>query len=235
MTRRRRFWLILAAVAAAILFLPLRLALAFAGPDDARIAARAAGGTIWDGRLEQVRAGALDLGSFDVALRPLPLFLGRASLAIDRPTTSADRGLFGIVESGIGRTAIRNMSGSIMGGMIDSLMIERVDLADATVVFADGACREAAGQVTLVPALDLAGLDLANGLSGPLTCDGRQLALALSGQSGMERLVMTVDAEGNYVARLHIRATDPLLGAALSAAGFGPTAEGFTRTMRGRL
>jgi general secretion pathway protein N len=234
-TRRGRFWLILAGIAAAILFLPLRFALAIAGPDDERIAARAAGGTIWDGRLEQVRAGALDLGSFDVALRPLPLFLGRASIAIDRPAKAADRGLTGIVESGIGRTAIRSMTGSIMGGMIDSLMIDRVDLADATVVFADGACREAAGQVTLVPALNLAGLGLANGLTGPLSCDGRQLAMTLAGQSGMERLVMTVDAEGNYVARLHIRATDPMLGAALSAVGFGPTAEGFTRTMRGRL
>lgn len=235
MTRRRRFWLILAAVAAAILFLPLRLALAIAGPDDARIAARAAGGTIWDGRLEQVRAGALDLGSFDVGLRPLPLLLGRASLAIDRPASASDRGLTGIVEGGIGRTAIQGMTGSITGGMIDSLMIERVDLADATVVFADGACREAAGQITLVPALDLAGLDLANGLSGPLSCDGRRLAMTLAGQSGMERLAMTVDAEGNYVARLHIRASDPMLGAALSTAGFGPTAEGFIRTMRGRL
>lgn len=235
MTRRRRFWLILAAIAAAILFLPLRLALAIAGPDDERLAARAAGGTIWDGRLEQVRAGALDLGSFDVALRPLPLFLGRASLAIDRPTTAADHGLNGIVESGIGRTAIRDMSGSIMGGMIDSLMIERVDLADATVVFADGACREASGQVSIIPALDLAGLDLANGLTGPLSCDGRRLAMTLSGQSGMERLMMSIDPAGNYVARLHIRPTDPMLGAALVAAGFGPTAEGFTRTMRGRL
>lgn len=232
---RRRILVGLAILAAIILFLPLRLAGALIGFDDLGLTSRSAGGTIWSGQLDQARIGGFDLGTLDVGLKPLPLLLGRASLGIERVAAEGTQPLNGTVSVGIGRRAVEGLTGTIGGSSIGSLPIESIAFDNATLVFADGRCVEASGRVTVTVGLSVAGLQLRNGMTGGLACEGRDLVTTLVGQSGLERLRLNIDAQGNYVARLMVQSTDPVLGAALGAAGFGPTAEGYVRTSRGRL
>ncbi len=232
---RRRILIGLAIFAAIILFLPLRLAGALIGFDTLGLTARSAGGTVWSGQLDQARLGPVDLGTLDVGLKPLPLLLGRASMDIERAAAEGTQPLAGTVSVGIGRRAIEGLTGSVGGNSIGGLPIESIAFDNATVVFADGRCVEAAGRATVTVGLSIAGLQLRNGMTGGLNCEGPDLVTTLTGQSGLERLRLTVDAEGNYVARLMVQSTDPFLGAALTAAGFGPTDQGYVRTSRGRL
>ena len=232
---RRRILIALAVVFAAILFLPLRLVSGMIGFDDLGVTARHASGTIWSGRMEQVRGGGFDLGTLDVGLKPLPLLLGRASLDFERTEGSGGEPLSGSASIGPGRRAIDGLTGAVVGGDFSGIPVERIAFEQASVVFADGQCREASGRVTVTIGFSVAGLQLRNGMTGALACEGSDLKAELVGQSGLERLILTSDADGNYVARLLVQSTDPVLGAALSSAGFGPTAEGFVRTMRGRF
>lgn len=236
MNRTRTHILIgLAVVLAALFFLPLRLAATLIGFDDLGVTARHASGTVWSGRMEQVRGGGFDVGTVDVGLKPLPLLLGRASMDFERTANSGGEPLAGTVTIGPGRRALSGLTGAVTGGDFSGIPLERVSFDQASVVFADGQCREASGRLTAVVGLTIAGLQLRNGMTGGLNCEGRELKAILVGQSGFERLILTSDAEGNYVARLLVQSTDPVLGAALTSAGFGPTAEGYVRTMRGRF
>lgn len=231
---RPRLWIAAGVLLALLIFMPLRFATALIGLGDDGISARSASGLVWAGRLEQTRVGPLDLGTFDVGLHPLPLALGRARIGFERSDGSGAP-LSGAIESGIGRRGFDGVTGTIAGGDIGGLPIESIAFDNARLLFVDGQCREAGGRATLTIGLSMAGLELRNGLSGDLRCEGRAAAVTLAGQSGLERLTLTVDADGNYVARLGVQSADPLLGAALSAAGFGPTAEGYVRTMRGQF
>jgi general secretion pathway protein N len=232
---RRRILSAFAILAAIILFLPLRLAGALIGFDNLGLTARSAGGTVWSGQLDQARLGPVDLGTLDVGLKPLPLLLGRASLDVERAATEGTQALSGTVSVGIGRRAIDGLTGTVGGSTIGGLPIESIAFDNATVVFADGRCVEASGRATVTVGLSIAGLQLRNGMTGGLNCEGRDLVTTLTGQSGLERLRLTIDADGSYVARLMVQSTDPFLGAALTAAGFGPTDQGYVRTSRGRL
>ena len=232
---RRRILSAFAILAAIILFLPLRLAGALIGFDNLGLTARSAGGTVWSGQLDQARLGPVDLGTLDVGLKPLPLLLGRASLDVERAAAEGTQALSGTVSVGIGRRAIDGLTGTVGGSTIGGLPIESIAFDNATVVFADGRCVEASGRATVTVGLSIAGLQLRNGMTGGLNCEGRDLVTTLTGQSGLERLRLTIDADGSYVARLMVQSTDPFLGAALTAAGFGPTDQGYVRTSRGRL
>ena len=232
---RRRILSVFAILAAIILFLPLRLAGALIGFDNLGLTARSAGGTVWSGQLDQARLGPVDLGTLDVGLKPLPLLLGRASLDVERAAAEGTQALSGTVSVGIGRRAIDGLTGTVGGSTIGGLPIESIAFDNATVVFADGRCVEASGRATVTVGLSIAGLQLRNGMTGGLNCEGRDLVTTLTGQSGLERLRLTIDADGSYVARLMVQSTDPFLGAALTAAGFGPTDQGYVRTSRGRL
>src|SRR3546814_7139896 len=72
-------WLLfaLALLIALVASLPLRLAVGWAASDTRGLGARGVHGSIWGGTIEQMRVGALPLGTLDAALSPLPLLLGR--------------------------------------------------------------------------------------------------------------------------------------------------------------
>ena len=84
----------------------------------------------------------------------------------------------------------------------------------ATVRFDDaGTCAEAAGRIQLSVAAPIAGLDLSQGLSGPLRCAGGRAQAALASQSGMERLTLAFDGKGAYRAEFAINVDrDPAMG-----------------------
>src|SRR3546814_20256185 len=68
----------LALLIALVASLPLRLAVGWAASDTRGLGARGVHGSIWGGTIEQIRVGALPLGTLDAALSPLPQN-GRAS------------------------------------------------------------------------------------------------------------------------------------------------------------
>lgn len=235
MSRRRTILLVAVALIAAILLLPLRLASAWIGLDAIGVSARSASGTVWNGRLEQARSQGFDLGTLDVGLDPLPLLIGRAQIGFDRTPGGGSEPLTGTIEAGIGRRAVSGLNGSVIGGGWGDLPIERIAFENMSALFSDGQCRSAEGRVRITLGVRIAGLELRNGLAGAPRCDGRALLLPLVGDSGMERLMLRIQADGSYDARFSVAATDPALGAALSAAGFAPAPGGFARTMRGQF
>ena len=238
MSARRRAiaGLALVALAALIGLLPLRIAAGWLF-DGSGLTARRAHGLVWAGDLDTARIGGFDLRTMDTGLSPLPLLIGRARLWFNRPGTDNPgvEPLSGSIESGWNRRALSDVSGVIRGGAVAGVPVERISFDRASLLFSGGACRAASGRVTLVPAVRIAGLELRNGLSGDLRCDGRDLSVALAGESGMERLLLTVDAGGGYTARLTVQTGDAALGAGLSAAGFAPMAGGYERRVRGRF
>lgn len=234
---RPRLWIVVAVLMAAILFLPLRLAAGLFGLDDLGLTARQTSGTLWSGRLDQARLGGLDLGTLDTGLHPLPLLLGRARFDFERAESGGPMPLSGAVETGPGRRLVDGLTGTVgmTGAGLGGLPIDSISFDQLSVHFSDGQCRSASGKLQVLLAVRIAGIDLRNGLSGDARCEGRALLIPLVGQSGMERLNLTVNGDGSYQARFGLAATDPVTAAALSAAGFSATAEGYYRTVRGRF
>lgn len=227
----RRIWIGVAiiAIAALIVLFPLRTALALAGSEG--ISSRNVSGTVWGGRVEETRIGALGLGSLDMGLDPLALLTGRARLSFHR-TEGAGEPLSGAVSLGFGGRTLSHVSGVVHGF---SPPVEAMRFDDFSMRFTNDRCQEASGRVQVNLALNIAGLDLRHGLSGEATCRGGALFVPLVGQSGMERINLSVNEDGSYTAQLSIRSPDPILAAALVAAGLTATNDGFGMTMRGRF
>ncbi len=232
----RHGWLLLigVALAALIAFLPLRLALALAGAGESGLSARSASGTIWSGRLVEARLGSIDLGTFDVGLHPLPVLTGRARVGFTRLDSPAAP-LSGTAETGLGGWALRDVTGTSIGGDFGDLPVERIITEQMTVSFSGNRCTTASGRVRLLLGTQIAGLALRNGLSGNARCDGGALLLPLVGDSGIERLTIRVTGDGRYTGQLGVNSADPLVAAALAAAGFGPRGGGYRRSFAGRF
>ncbi len=228
-------FIVIVALLALILFLPLRLASGLLGFVQFGLSARQVSGSVWSGKLDQAHIGALTLGTLDVGMEPAPLLLGRARLAFARPADDADGPLSGTVESGFGRRAISHVTGSIAGPGTGALPIERLTFDNLSVRFSDGTCAAASGRVTLVVGLEIAGVTLANGLSGEARCAGGRLQLPLVSQSGMERVTMTIAVDGSYAARVAVQPGDAMVATALSASGFVADSGAYVRTYRGQL
>ncbi len=229
--RRARLWLALAIVGAVTLAFPLRLALAIAAPQG--LSASAASGTIWSGRLHQSRIGGLDVGTIDVGLKPLSLLLGRLELGIERPGDALNGPLSGSIGTGIGGPGVDGLTGTVAlsgGGLIP---VDSVAFTGFSARMGSDGCSRAGGQLRVMPALAVAGLDLANGLSGNARCANGVLVLTLTGQSGLERLVVRARRDRRYDARLSIRADTPDMARALAVAGFLPAADGFGVALSG--
>ncbi len=113
------------------------------------------------------------------------------------------------------------MTGSLpLGATLAPLPVSRATFDKFTGTFTGGRCSEAEGRVRMQVAALIAGLDLANGLSGEARCDGDALLIPLASQSGQEKLDLRIRADGAYEATMRIRTTDPALTGALAANGF---------------
>jgi general secretion pathway protein N len=203
----RKSWLWLASIilAALLIFMPLRLALGLAG--ETGLSARVAGGTIWSGRLVDARLGELDIGTIDTSLRPLPLLLGR--LRLDG-TRIGGAPLAGSAETGWGRRAVYDLTGSFSGGELGDVPVGQVTLEGVTIIFSGGRCAEAGGRVRLALAGNIAEATLPS-LSGTARCDNGALLLPLTGDSGVERLNLRIDGDGRYTGTLGTGAAIPTI------------------------
>jgi len=229
----RSLFLLVAFLIALALFLPLRLALGWLGLERTGIAARAATGSIWSGRLKEARLGDAPLGDLKAGLSPIPLLLARARVNVASAQDGPGR-IAGAIVARPGGLGIEDMTGAIpVAAVFAPLPLETLDLSDVSVAFADGQCDRAGGQVKAMLSGEVAGLALAQGLSGNARCEGGALLLPLQSQSGMERLALRLFEDGRYALDFTVRPADPALGARLAATGFRQTAQGYAFSLKG--
>jgi general secretion pathway protein N len=225
-----RLYLLVAFLLLFVLLVPLRVALDQLGLDERGLSARSVTGPIWSGRLTEARLRGLALGDLDAGLAFLPLLIGEARVELQHASWR------GTVIQSSDESGVGDLTGRFgPEALPPSLPIGSVELTDVAARFRDGVCAEAAGRVNLEPRPGAAALANVGQLQGELRCDGDALLAPLVSGSGRERVDLRLFADGRYRLSLIVQASDPVVAAALSAAGFIATAEGLTLTSEGAL
>ena len=233
-TRRRTLFMALFALAI-LAFLPMRLALGWAGLDGQGFTAREVTGSLWDGRLVEARFGDIALGDLDAGVSPLALLIGRARVALETRSTDPARRLSGAVEIGRNRASVIGATGPLTpGNAFAPLPVTALDLDDVTVRFIDGACEQAEGRVRASLAGNFLGQTLPGALSGGARCDGGALLLPLTSGAG-EGVNLRLWPDGRYRAELTLVPSDPTVAARLDAGGFVANGAARTFAVEGRF
>ena len=228
-------WTAAIVLAVLALFFPLRLAIEAADLPRFGLAARDVSGSIWDGRIGGLALGRQDLGSFDVQLRPGPLLLGRAAMRFDR-RDELQGPLSGTLLSGGQTHGVEGLTGRLSAALLFApVPVEALEFDGVTVLFANGACREARGQMTAVVGTRFGGLDLTRGLAGPVSCEGQRVRARLASAGGRESLEFFLAEDGRYRAFMTLRGVPQQVAAPLGLLGFQTGPDGLTLTMSSRL
>lgn len=233
----RRGWIIaaIAFLLALIGSFPLRAACSLFGLDGMGVAARSLRGPVWWGGAEDLQVGDFRIGTVDVMLSPLPLLVGRARLDISREK-GLPTDIKGAISAGIASRGVDDLTGTVPAGRTFApLPVTALALQDVSIAFAGERCVSAEGRVQAILSGGIAGLNLANGLSGEVRCEGEGLALTLVSQSGVERIDLNVSGAGRYSASMTVGAGDPGNAAALAAAGFQTVADKRVLRVQGTL
>ena len=210
----RRAWLglLLVLFFALVLLLPLRLALGMAGLERLGTSARDVRGTMWSGRIDSLMVGDLPLGTVRVGLSPLHLFKGRLRIDMARAKGLPDD-VSGGIGTGVGGIGVDDVTGAVpMGSALAPLPIGSLRMDKVSARFSGGRCISAEGNVHATITGRIEGLNLSQGLSGALRCDGEALL--------METLTLRITENGRYTAEMRVQTGDAGLAAALGAAGF---------------
>ncbi len=218
-----------------LLLLPMRAALGWIGAGDDGLVARTASGSVWDGRLTDVRFGGLVLGDLDAAVSPLALLLGRARIAVDgRDPARSIHGAASLSRHGV---AVDAMTAHVpTGSLFAPVPVSAIDLDTVSVRFRDGQCESADGRVTATLASGgIAGIVLPATLSGPARCDGATLVVPLVSQAGTEGITIRITGSGGYHADLSLRPGDPAAVARLTGAGFTEQGGAYRLSIDGRF
>jgi len=220
LSRRMRIILILVLLLGLLLFLPMRVALGLAGLERLGVAARDVRGTVWSGRIDQLMLGDMPLGGVRAGLSPVSLLMGRARFDIARTKGLADD-ISGALTVGFGRIGVDDVTGVVpLGRVFAPLPIGSLMLEDVSAYYAGERCGHAEGRVRARMAGQFPGLNLSQGLSGVVACDGDALLLPLVSQSGMEKITLRIWRSGRYAAEMRVETADPTLAATLGQAGF---------------
>jgi len=227
-------WLVGVGLIALLALFPLRVALDATDVARVGLTTRQVAGTIWYGRLGDLHLGDRPLGTFEVALNPGALLLGRASMTFER-LDGIDGPLGGRLVVG-SRRGVVDVDGRVaVGDIFSPLPIEALEFKDFTVLFRDGVCVEAAGQVTPVVAIPVLGIQFGSGLSGVMECDGQRARVTMASGSGRERIEFYVRSTGAYRGWMSVRDAPPDAAIALSLFGFRPSPQGLTLSVDGQL
>ncbi|WP_267397267.1 MULTISPECIES: type II secretion system protein N [unclassified Sphingomonas] len=217
-------------VIALILFLPMRLALGWAGLADEGFAARSVSGSVWAGRLSEAQFGDLALGSLDAGVSPLALLIGRARVSL------RGRGgdLHGTITLSRHSQGVDDLTATLPTGRVFApLPVTALLLEDVTVHFTDATCDKADGRVRATLVGEAGGIGLPPSVSGTARCDGGALLLPLASQAGTESVQLRITGEGRYTAVLQIVPADPTAAQRLAASGFIATAQGYRLSIEG--
>ncbi|CCW18920.1 General secretion pathway protein N [Sphingobium indicum BiD32] len=220
LSRRMRTALLLVVLFGLFIFLPMRVALGLAGLERLGVAARDVRGTVWSGRIDQLMLGDMPMGSVRAGLSPVALLTGRARFDIARTKGLADD-IAGALTVGFGRIGVDDVSGAVpLGRTFAPLPIASLQMEDVSAYFTGDRCGHAEGRVRARMAGQFPGLNLSQGFSGAVACDGDALLLPLASQSGMETITLRIWRSGRYSATMRVETADPALASSLGQAGF---------------
>jgi len=230
-SRRLIFWFAGFMALGLLALIPLRMALGrFA---EQGFTARQVAGTIWSGRIGELNFQSRRLGTFEVAVEPLALLTGTVKLGfhrLDDPQGVLD----GTLVSGADR-GFRETTGRIgIAGLFGTLPLDAIELDNVSVLFNGQDCAKAAGQVTVLLAAPLPGVDGVV-LRGSPRCESNRVRFVLSTPSRSGTLDFYVRSSGDYRAWFHVRGAQPDQAASLMAAGFSPSEEGLMMSFDGQL
>lgn len=233
----RRVLVLVTILLTLVLLFPLRLAIAVLGLDGQGVTARQVSGSVWHGRIDDLSASGVPLGSVEASLSPFHLLIGEARIAVARSGDAAAQGpLKGDVLVSRNTLGIARVDTAVpIAAALAPLPVGALTAEGLSVRFEDQACAAASGRVRAMLTGSFAGVALAQGLSGAAVCDGRYLRLPLASQSGQERLDLRIAISGDYVADLIAAepATDRV--PALAAAGFVAVPGGYRLRTTGRF
>lgn len=228
--------ILLAVIAVALFFLPLRLAVSMAGLEGSRFSAKAISGSVWNGRIEGAQVGPLPLGDLDAGVRFLPLLTGKLLMDLERPATAGDDGLVATVGKSGNSLLVQNATTVLgVGRQLAPLPASAIDLRDVNITFAGGRCQSASGQVRMSLDANIPGLDLKQGLLGNAICQDGVLVLPLQSGSGMEQLTLKLEGNGYYTARLFLSGSDRAWTLLLPTLGFRNVPDGYAIKVAGQL
>jgi general secretion pathway protein N len=238
--RLSRRWVLLFAlglILAILVFMPLRFAIGMAVPSASAITAKSVYGSIWSGGANDLNAGPLSLGNMRVRLGILPLLTGRAEYLLSPADAAAGQGFNGTIGTGWGGVQIEHLTGAAnFGQSAGSLPLSGTEFQDFSVRFAGGTCRSASGSIRLLlkPAT-IPGINSEGGFLGNAKCREGKLFLPLVSGSAMERIDLSVDANGKYTFSLTLNNVEPQTAAMLSLSGFQPISGGYTQAFNGQF
>jgi len=235
LSRRAKIGLVLFALFAIVLLLPLRVALGVAGLGDKGVTAAQVRGILWRGRLEGLMLGPVSLGNVDAAVSPVQLFVGRIRLDLWRKAGQPDD-FEGAFSAGFNQWGIDDVTGGVpLAGAVAPLPISTMEFEDVTVHFAGDTCSKAEGRVRARITGQYAGLNLSQGLGGEARCDGAALLLPLVSQTGMEQLNLRLWRDGRYTAQLIVKGASGANAAALAGAGLTQRGQDYVLNLEGRM
>lgn len=209
MDRRGRFALAALFVLALIVLLPLRLVLGLAMPES--VTARSVEGSVWSGRVADLNAGPLPLGTVDAGLQPLPLLIGQARFAIAREGFSAT----------VSPSQVAHANGSVLlPDGLGGLPVTSLGFGDFSVAMDGGQCSDAQDTLSLTLASLGPLLPDAITLSGQARCEKGALVVPMRGPQGMERMTLRLGGDGRWQADLTLSGLPQETVDALKSAGF---------------
>ena len=229
---RRTIFFLAAFAFSLVALIPLRVAVGWFGPGG--LAAREASGSIWLGVLKEAQFGPVALGDVRARLNVLPLLLGRARLSLSREDQNGRfEGAISVSRHSFG---IEDLTGQIRTGAVFApVPVGAFDLDDVSVLFSGGLCESAEGRVRASASGEMGGIALPGGLAGDARCAQGALLLPLASPSGLAQVNLAIRADGRYRMDLFVRQVDPSLLPRLTAAGFQPSAGGYSRRIEGHF
>ena len=236
LTRTTGLVLLLAAIAALLVMLPLRLVLGWADPAGRTLKAQAVEGVAWDGLVGELQLGELPLGLMEVDLMPLPLLIGRAQFALQRPEFPGARPFSARVRGSGGDLAVVNASGEVpLGGIMAPLPVRTLTMNGFSAQIEGGACISASGTLGLVVPPMGAMINAETVLAGEARCEDGVLVVPMTGPSGAERIDFRLAPGGQWTAAMSLVGLPPEMAAPLIEMGFQQRRNGVGLTASGTL
>ncbi|MEO9635442.1 MAG: type II secretion system protein N [Parasphingorhabdus sp.] len=228
--------ILLAVLAVALFFLPLRLAVSLAGLEGSRFSAKDITGSVWNGRIEGAQLGPFALGDLDAGVQFVPLLTGKILMDLERPAGSVQDGLAATIGKNGQNLLVQDLKTQLnIGSQLAPLPASNIDLDGLNVAFAQGRCQSASGKVRLSLDANIPGLDLKQGLLGNAECRDGVLVLPLQSGSGMEQLTFKLEGNGFYTARLFLSGGNRAWTLLLPTLGFRNVPNGYAIKVAGQL
>lgn len=236
LSTRTKIVLAIGTLLALLAMLPLRLVLGLADPSGNSLRAQAVEGPAWNGIAGEMQVGGLPLGTLEVDLMPLPLLIGRAQFALNRPEFDGGAPFSARVRGAGGNIAIDDANGEMpVGSAMAPLPVRAISFADFSVRMREGRCEAASGTLGLiVPALGGV-FDAETALAGEARCEDGALSVAMTGTGGNERVDFTLAPDGEWRADLTLADIPLELSAPLLDMGFTARGSGVALAAGGKL